>query len=66
MVCVFGIVSVSGYNMAIGCYKILGIYKERDGNWLLDSVGIWDRDGKWLPDSMGIWDSKTVWDVIWL
>ena len=46
--------------MAIGYYRILGIYKKRDGKWLLDSAGIWDRDGKWLLDSMGICDSKGV------
>ena len=28
------------------------IYREWDGKWLLDSIGIWDR--KW------------VWDIIWL
>ena len=38
--------------MAIGYYRILGIYRKRDGKWLLDSMGIWD--GKFVWDIMSI------------
>ena len=42
------------------------IYKKRDSEQLLDNMGIWDRDGKWLLDSMGFSDGKCVWNIIWL